>query len=334
MINHSTRFAVIGHGSWGTALVKILTDNRMAVDWYVRNDKVREHIQDERNNPKYLSQVNFHTRRLKLHSNIDTAVENAQVVIMATPSAFIKGVLDDLTVPLCDKFVITSIKGIVPDEYITIAEYLHEHLDVSFGNIGVLTGPCHAEEVALERLSYLTIACKEEQKAQRFVEVFSNDYMRVTGSTDIYGTEYAAVLKNIYAVAVGVCNALRYGDNFTAVLIANAAIEIERFMKATYDYERQLFASAYLGDLLVTCYSGFSRNRAFGQFIGKGYTAKVAQMEMSMVAEGYYAAACIRHLKERKGLNIDMPIADAMYEILYQKKNPADEINKILPKFI
>ncbi len=334
MLDRSKKFAVIGHGSWGTALVKILTDNRLSVDWYVRNSEVREHIVNHRCNPKYLSEVHFHTRKLKVHGNIDTAVEGADIVILATPSAFLKDVLGELNIPLSDKLVISAIKGIVPGEYITVAEYLNQYWDLPFDNIGVLSGPCHAEEVALERMAYLTVACKSESTAQELATTIANDYIRVIASTDIYGLEYAAVLKNIYAIAVGVCHSMGFGDNFYAVLISNAAIEMERFMAKTFDFERQPQASAYLGDLLVTCYSGFSRNRTFGQLIGKGYSPKVAQIEMNMVAEGYYATACIRMLKEKSGVVVDMPIADAMYSILYEKKNAAREFSKILSKFI
>lgn len=334
MLDHLTRFAVVGHGSWATAIVKILTDNRRAVNWYVRSDSVREHIAAHRSNPKYLSEVRFHTRRLTLHDDISEAVEDASVVILATPSAFIKNVLADLQCPLSGKFVISAIKGIVPDEYITIGEYLNEYWNLPYDNLGVLTGPCHAEEVALERLSYLTIACKSLENASEIAEVVANDYIRVTTSTDIYGTEYGSVLKNIYAIAVGMCHSMGFGDNFTAVLIANAAVEMERFMNSTYNFERQVLASAYLGDLLVTCYSGFSRNRTFGQLIGKGYSVKVAQIEMKMVAEGYYATACIQKLKERNSMKVDMPIAEAMYRIIYEKKNPRKEIQRILAKFI
>ncbi len=334
MLDRSTRFAVIGHGSWATALVKILTDNSRSVDWYVRNGEILEHISTHRNNPKYLRQVHFHTKRLKLHSDINSAVADAQIIILATPSAFIKEVMADLDMELNDKFIISAIKGIVPGEYITIAEYLNQHWTVPFDNIGVLTGPCHAEEVALERQSLLTIACKSESNARDIASAFHNDYIGITTSTDIYGAEYGAVLKNIYAIAVGMCHSLGYGDNFISVLISNAAIEMEHFMNGTYPFERQVLASAYLGDLLVTCYSGFSRNRTFGQLIGKGYSARVAQMEMNMVAEGYYAAACIKQVLSSKDVSIDMPIADGIYEILYENKNARKEIQKITNKFI
>ncbi len=334
MLSQKTRFAVVGHGSWATALVKILTDNGMTVDWFVRNSEVLESIESNFSNPKYLRDVHFHTNTLHLHGDINSAVRRAEIVILATPSAFLKGVMADLREPLSAKFVISSIKGIVPEEYITIAEYLNQCWALPFDNIGVLTGPCHAEEVAQERLSYLTLACKSESRAEELSEAFACDYIRMTTNTDIYGAEYGAVLKNIYAIAVGMCHTLGYGDNFISVLIANAAIEMERFMDSTYEYPRQVLASAYLGDLLVTCYSGFSRNRSFGQLIAKGYSVKVAQMEMNMVAEGYYAAACIKQIISQKSVTIDMPIADAVYSILYEGKSAKKEIKKILDKFI
>lgn len=330
MLNRDTRFAVIGHGSWATAIVKILTDNRVAVDWYVRNDEVRAHIATHRSNPKYLSEVHFYTRRLKLHGDVSEAIQNADIVILATPSAFIKNVLADMTVTFDDKFVISSIKGIVPGEFLTIAEYLHQCHALPYDRIGVLTGPCHAEEVALERLSYLTMACKSYDRAVELSAAFANDYIRINGSTDIYGAEYGPVLKNIYAIAVGMCGSLGYGDNFTAVLISNAAIEMSHFMEKTYPFNRDILASAYLGDLLVTCYSRFSRNRTFGQMIGKGYSVAAAQMDMNMIAEGYYAAACIRQVKLRCGVDVNMPIADAMYAIMYEKKSAVKEMAKIL----
>lgn len=334
MINRETSIAVIGHGSWATALVKILSDNKVSVNWYVYNEEIREHLSTHQSNNKYLSSVHFCPAHVSLYSDINEAISKSQVILLAAPSAFLKDVLKDLTVPLEDKFVISAIKGIVPDQYLTIAEYMHEFYGLPFDNIGVITGPCHAEEVALERLSYLTMACKSLDKARELAELFSGDYIKMRCSTDIYGAEYGAVLKNIYAIAVGVCHSLGYGDNFMAVLISNAAIEMAHFMKSTYDFDRDILASAYLGDLLVTCYSPFSRNRTFGQLIGKGYSAKIAQLEMNMVAEGYYATACIRQVKTRCGIEVEMPIADAMYEILYSKKRAAREIKKILDKFI
>lgn len=331
-ITKDAKFAVIGHGSWATAIVKILLENNNTVNWYVRNPQVREHLAEHRSNPKYLSQVHFYTNRLRLCADIDDAVRDSEIVLLATPSAFIKSVMSELTVPMDDKFIISAIKGIVPDDYVTVAEYVNQYYDISFDRIGIITGPCHAEEVALERLSYLTMVCKDLAMAEIIGEKFSTEYIKITFSTDIYGTEYGAVLKNIYAITVGMCHSMGYGDNFMAVLISNAALEMERFMQQTYPAERNICNSAYLGDLLVTCYSQFSRNRTFGLMIGKGYSVRNAQMEMNMIAEGYYATACIQQVKSRGNMKIEMPIAEAMYNILYEKKNPSKEIKKILPK--
>lgn len=326
--------AVIGHGSWATAIVKILTDNSATVNWYVRNPDVRDHLQTEYTNPRYLSNVHFCCKSLNIFDNIDQAVAASDIIVLATPSAFLQGVLADLTLPLNDKFIISAIKGIVPDGYLTIAEYVNQRYGLPFDNIGIITGPCHAEEVALERLSYLTMVCKNIETAKTLAARFANKNIITSSSTDIYGSEYASVLKNIYAIAVGMCHSLGYGDNFMAVLIANAADEMARFMSVTYDYPRNTNHSAYLGDLLVTCYSQFSRNRTFGMMIGKGYSVKNAQMEMNMVAEGYYAAACIKKVIERCDMNIDMPIAEAMYAVLYEKKSAKIQVKNILDKLV
>lgn len=334
MIDQQIKFTVIGHGSWATAIVKILTDNGHTVGWYVRNCDVKEHIALHGNNPKYLSQVHFAPSSLVLYDDLNRAASESQVLVLATPSAFVKSVMGDLCVPIVDKFVISAIKGIVHGEWLTIAEWLNRDLGVPYSNIGVITGPCHAEEVALERLSYLTMVCKSAEKASQIGSCFASSSIRITTSNDIYGVEWASVLKNIYAIAGGVCHSLGYGDNFMAVLISNAAIEIERFLDSTYPCERQIMASAYLGDLLVTCYSQFSRNRTFGQMVGKGYTVRSAQMEMNMVAEGYYATACLQEVKRRNGYDVSMPIADAMYDILYNKRSAKATFAKILDKLI
>lgn len=329
-ITKRTPCTVIGHGSWATAIVKILLENNNYVNWYIRNSIILEHVATCRTNPKYLSQVHFYTNKLRLCGDINDAVSDAGIIILATPSAFLKVVLEELTEPLDSKFVISAIKGIVPEDYLTVAEYVNKNYNLPFDQIGIITGPCHAEEVALERLSYLTMVCKNEESAQILGERFMTDYIKITTSTDIYGTEYSSVLKNIYAIAVGMCHGLGYGDNFQAVLISNAAREMDRFLKLTYPTDRDTNYSAYLGDLLVTCYSQFSRNRTFGLMLGKGYSVKTAQIEMNMIAEGYYATACIHHINER--FNVEMPIADAMYEILYNRKSATREIKKILDK--
>ena len=324
MIDKAARCAVIGYGSWGTALVKILLENEPCVGWHIVNEEVGQHIRRHNVNPKYLSSVYLDTSKLHISDDIDEVVSEADVILLAVPSAFLKAVLEKLTLPLTDKFVISAIKGIVPDEYVTIAEYLNENFALPFEQIGILTGPCHAEEVALERLSYLNVVAKNEDNARLLADKFSCDYIRYNILTDIYGTEYAAVLKNIYAVAVGICHGLGYGDNFLSVLIANAAREMARFLKETYPFDRDIHSSAYLGDLLVTSYSQFSRNRTFGTMIGKGYSVKSAQIEMNMIAEGYYASSCICHINRK--WHVEMPIADAVYRILYERRNVREEI--------
>ncbi len=243
--------------------------------------------------------------------------EQADLVVLAVPSAYIKTTLQPLRVSLENKFIVSAIKGIIANEYITIAEFMNQDYGVPFDRIGIVSGPSHAEEVAMERLTYLTMVCKDIDNAKVLGRKFASRYINTVYSTDIYGVEYGAVLKNIYAVAVGICTGLGYGDNFMAVLIANSAMEMSRFMERTYPSPRDFNASVYLGDLLVTCYSKFSRNRTFGTMIGKGYSVKSTMIEMTMVAEGYYSSACINQINKK--FDIYMPIADAVYRILYQK---------------
>ena len=332
IIDKAARCSVIGHGSWATALVKILLENENSVGWYIRNGEVAAHVKEHQTNPKYLSSVHFNLQKLEIYDNLNEVVENSDVLVLAAPSAFLKTVLEPLTVSLKEKFVISAIKGIVPDEYVTIAEYLNQHYGLPFEQIGIITGPCHAEEVALERLSYLNVITKEEENAAFLAKKFRTHYINTHILTDIYGAEYAAVLKNIYAIAVGICHGLGYGDNFLSVLIANGAREMKRFLDETYPFDRDINSSADLGDLLVTSYSQFSRNRTFGMMIGKGYSVKSAQIEMNMVAEGYYASSCIYHINKEK--KVEMPIADAVYNILYCKRNASVEIRLLTEQLI
>lgn len=332
ILEGTEKCAVIGSGSWATAIVKILLDNEKEVIWYVRRPDSLRHIAEYGNNPKYLRDVHFDTSRIHLTSDVDEAVSGASIVILATPSAFLESVLDGLTVPLSGKFVVSAVKGIIPDGLLTIAEFVNRRYGVPFNRIGIVTGPCHAEEVALERLSYLTVVCKSLENARTLARKFETRFIRTSTSTDIYGTEYAAALKNIYAIGVGIATGLGYGDNFLAVLISNSAMEMDRFLRESYPAERETTASAYLGDLLVTAYSQFSRNRTFGIMVGKGYSVRTAQIEMSMVAEGYYAAECIMRVNEGHGINI--PIAEAVYAILYRGECPAAAIGKLTENLI
>ena len=290
-IGNEARCAVIGYGSWATAIVGLLTANETRVGWYVRNPEVLEGLLTEGRNPRYLSDMEFDRDRIAPSDDLDGIVREADILILATPSAYLKTFLEPLTVPLKDKFVVSAIKGIVPGDYKTIVEYIHDHYGLSYKQIGIFTGPSHAEEVSRGKLSYLTVVCTDPGNARSLGAKFATDYIHLSYSTDLYGIEYAAILKNIYALSVGIAVGLGYGDNFLAVLIANSAGEMRRFLEESYPAERDTLVSGYLGDLLVTCYSVYSRNRRLGLLIGHGCTVKSALNEMTMVAEGYFAAA-------------------------------------------
>lgn len=331
-ISKHAKWAVIGHGSWATALVKIILRNEKQVGWYVRNSQILSHIQEHKSNPKYLSDVHFPVKAVHASDDLDKVVREADIIVLAAPSAFLKTTLETLTESLKEKFVISAIKGIVTPEHITVAEYMNQAYGVPFSQAGILTGPCHAEEVALERLSYLTMVCHSEANAKLLAAKIASDFIRVNCSTDIYGVEYATVIKNIYAIAVGIAVGLGYGDNFLAVLIANANSEMDRFLAQTFPYERNVSYSAYLGDLLVTSYSQFSRNRRLGMMVGKGYPISTARIEMGMVAEGYYSAKCISQINQKFG--IDMPITEMVHNILYGNASPAKEMKILTEKLI
>ena len=320
----SPKVGIIGSGSWATAIAKMLLNNVSSINWHFRNRDYIQQFRQYRHNPNYLTGVEFNMDNVNLSSDINEVVEKSDVLVIAIPSAFLKDVLSPLRVSLKDKFVISAIKGLVPDENMIIGSYLTKAYEVPPTSIGVISGPCHAEEVALERLSYLTISCQDAEKAELFSSLLSCSYIKTTISDDIYGTEYASVLKNIMAIASGICHGLFYGDNFQAVLLSNAIQEIKRFVDTVHPISRDIKSSAYLGDLLVTSYSQFSRNRHFGVLLGKGYSVKYAQMEMLMIAEGYYAVKSIKEIN--KQYNVYMPITDAVYNIIYEKISPPIEI--------
>ena len=316
-------YGVIGGGSWATAIVKMLCETQSQVGWYMRNTRAIEHIRQEEHNPNYLSSVSFDPNQFWLSDDINEIVTQAKVVILAIPSAFLCSELEHLTIPLSNKLVFSAIKGIVPESSLIVGAHLNEHYGLPMESIGVITGPCHAEEVALERLSYLTIACAHKPNAKLVAQALSSSYIKCSVSDDIMGTEYAAVLKNIYALAAGIAHGLGYGDNFQSVLMSNAIREMKRYVKSVHRMKRNINGSAYLGDLLVTGYSVFSRNRMFGTMIGKGYTVKSAMMEMKMVAEGYYATKSAYNLNAEKGKRQSKtPIINAVYQVLYEGKSP------------
>lgn len=312
-----SKIAVIGGGSWATALVKILCENNTTVGWYVRNEVIYNHLVQGRHNPNYLSSVEFDMSKLDLQTDINKIIQQYDVLIIATPSFYLGNMLAPLTVSLKDIVVFSAIKGIVPEKKVLVGAYLAQNYNVDEALFGVIAGPCHAEEVALERLSYLTLASSNLALAEQMKEKLGCNYIQVSLSEDVIGVEYAATLKNIYAIAVGIAHGLGYGDNFISVLISSAMREMKCFLKQIGKKKRNINNSAYLGDLLVTCYSIFSRNRMLGNMIGKGYTVKAALMEMTMIAEGYYGAKTIYELS--RSFNGEYPILQFVYQVLYEK---------------
>jgi len=316
---------VIGGGSWASAIVKMLSENPEKIHWWMRNEESAEHLRKYRHNPKYLQSVEYDVEKINVTTDLDQVVESSEWLIMATPSAFLAEVFVDFPVEkMKGKVIFSAIKGIVPEFNAIPARYFHKTFGTAYEDIGIIAGPCHAEEVALERLSYLTLACKDEEKANMMAEVLKCRYIKTAVSEDLFGTELSAVLKNIYAIASGIFSGLGYGDNFQAVLISNAIQEIENFSDAVNPLHRDVLTSAYLGDLLVTAYSKFSRNRTFGFMIGKGYSVKTAQLEMEMIAEGYYAVKSIMEINKK--FMVDLPIVEAVYNVIYQRISPVVEM--------
>ena len=330
-MNSGSQIAVIGGGSWATAIVKMLCNNSKEVHWWVRNQTVLDHIKKYKHNPNYLTSVEFDTTKLLLSADLKEVVSKADILIMAVPSAFLKDALKELTVEdFKNKKVFSAIKGIVPEHNLIVGEFFNTQYNIPLENIGVITGPCHAEEVAMEKLSYLTIASQNTENANFVASQLNCRYIKTTVSDDIFGTEYSAVLKNVFAIASGICHGIGYGDNFQAVLISNAIQEIMAFVDVVHPIDRDKKSSAYLGDLLVTAYSQFSRNRMFGNMIGKGYSVRYAQLEMNMFAEGYYGVKCIHEINKK--FKVNMPITDAVYNIVYEKISPAIEMKLLTDK--
>lgn len=324
------RIGILGGGSWATAIAKIVLNNASEISWYMRRQEQIDEFIRLSKNPSYLTGLKFDTDRIKFTSNINFLVATSDILIFATPSPFLKNHLRKLHRRIDKKIIVSAIKGIVPDENLIITEFFEQVYKVPKENVAVLAGPCHAEEVALERLSYLTIASESREKAKMLAAKFATSFIKTSTSEDVTGMEYSSVMKNIYSIAVGICHGLKYGDNFQSVLVSNAIQEIKRFCNATNPLYRDINESAYLGDLLVTAYSKFSRNRLFGNMIGKGYSVKTAQMEMEMIAEGYYATKCIHEINEK--FKVEMPIVDAVYDILYNRSSPILRIRELTDK--
>ena len=322
--------AILGGGTWATALAKVVLSTQSQLNWYMRRPEQIEAFKKLGHNPSYLSNVTFDLNKINFYSDINQIVDNSDTLIFAIPSPFLKAHLDKLIDKqvLIDKFIVSAIKGIIPPENLIVTEYLTDVYKISTDNIAIIGGPCHAEEIALERLTFPTAACTDITKAEKLAQTLTNRAVKVSTSTDVTGIEVAAVLKNVYAIASGICHGLKYGDNFQAVLVTNAIQEMNRFVSKVNPIDRQINDSAYLGDLLVTAYSSFSRNRTFGSMVGKGYSVLAAQAEMQMIAEGYFGTKCIEEMNKR--YNVEIPIADTVYRILYEKSSAQDEIMKLI----
>ncbi|MDZ4668761.1 MAG: NAD(P)H-dependent glycerol-3-phosphate dehydrogenase [bacterium] len=339
MINLKS-IAVIGGGSWATALVKILSENKASgkskiesLSWWVRSEEKAEYIRTHRHNPDYISSIEIHPDQVKVSANLQEVIEGAEVLLVVIPAAFLETSLSDCNPDtIKKKIIVSAIKGLVPSTKQIVGDYFMEHYGIEEKKILVISGPCHAEEVANEKLSYLTIAGVQAELARGFASTLNNEYIRTVVSSDVRGTEYGAVLKNIYAVAAGICHGLGYGDNFQAVLMSNSIREMKRFLRNITDTDRKINHSAYLGDLLVTGYSVHSRNRTFGNMIGKGYTVQAAQLEMKMIAEGYYATKNLHELNEK--MLVKMPIMDTVFQIIYEGKSAKKAIQKLSEKLV
>lgn len=344
------QLGVLGSGSFATALAKLLTDNGNKINWYVRNKQTAEHITKRHHNPNYLSSVYFDTGKLFLNNTIEETINQSEYIVLAIPSTYIHDTLKELPRNIFkDKKIISAVKGIMPEQVLLVNDYLKQEFNVPLENYYCIMGPCHAEEVAAEKLSYLTFSGVNETHTQQIADHFKTVYLNTIINDDVYGVQFAAILKNIYALAAGIAHGLEYGDNFLSVLIANAADEMAGFLREVGVRNMEVgihheiipgvktviplkksanyAASVYLGDLLVTCYSLFSRNRTFGNMIGKGYSVKSAQLELNMVAEGYNASRCIHIINEK--VKAEIPIAGTVYKILWENLPPKQGFKQI-----
>jgi glycerol-3-phosphate dehydrogenase (NAD(P)+) len=344
------RFGVIGSGSWATALAKILTDNRTPINWWIRHPSIINHIRSRHHNPQYLPSVQFDTGLLTMSANVQEVVAASDTLVIAVPSAYVAGTLQGLDKSIFrGKRIISAVKGILPEQNLLLNDWLGREFEFSLSDYFTVMGPCHAEEVAAEKLSYLTFSGEDVTRTGEIASYFTTEYLNTVINNDIYGVQYAAILKNIYALGAGIAHGLEYGDNFLSVLIANCADEMASFLlkvgirhievgihaeedPATHKRSANYAASVYLGDLLVTCYSLFSRNRTFGNMIGKGYSVKAAQLELNMVAEGYNASKCIYLIN--KEIRAEMPIAATIYHILWENVKAMDGFKQIEPYLV
>jgi len=332
MKNFPGKIAVMGGGSWATSLAKILMYSQPSINWYMRRPDRIEDFKLKNRNPAYMSSITFDTSRISFYSDINQAIEDSDTLLFATPSPYLKDHLKKVSTSIHNKYLISAIKGLVPDENMLVNDYFSHFFDVDPKNIIVIAGACHAEEIAMEHMSYLTLVSRDLTKAKLLADtIFRTPYLKSACSNDIVGLEYVSALKNIYAIVAGICSGLKYGVNFQAVYIPNAFDEMIRFLNVVKPMKRNITSAAYFSDLLVTSYSTFSRNRMFGKMIGEGNSVQVAKVELGQVAEGYYATKCIHEINAIH--HVDMPILDALYAILYERKSPTEQIRKITEIF-
>lgn len=328
-MSENLRFGLLGSGSWATAIAKMLLTNVDALNWWVRREETKEYLEQHGRNPHYIQSISFDATKLMVSTSMQEVIDQSDILIFAIPSAHLDDVIQNQQVAgMENKLLISAIKGMVVKYDSIPARYLHKEFQVPYDRIGLIAGPCHAEEVAREKLSYLTVACPDLTIAEAVASALKTRYIRVSTSEDVFGTEIAAVLKNIYAVGAGIALGLGYGDNFLSVLISNASQEMKAFLAAVHELDRDVKKSPYLGDLLVTAYSPHSRNRNLGLMIGKGYSVKGAVMEMSMVAEGYNGSEGIFHMNKR--FQVHLPIANAVYRILHERMSPVIEMRLLV----
>lgn len=331
-MNFPGKIAVMGGGSWATALAKLLVDNGNEIVWYIHRQDRIDSFRASGRNPAYLSDVTFDMTHITFTASIDEAARMADTLILAMPSPYFKKQISGITSDISSKAVVSAIKGIVPDDEMVISDYMESHFGINSGRSLVVSGPCHAEEVAMGRRSFLTVGCNDIYRAEQFARVLRGPALTTITSSDVTGIEYAAVLKNVYAICAGMIHGLRSGDNFQAMLVSNAVMEMQRFVNTVVPRPRNISDSVYLGDLLVTAYSRFSRNHNFGVMIGRGLSVKAARMEMVQTAEGYYATKCIHDVNRR--YRVTMPILEGVYAILYQGKKPETAVAEMADSFI
>ena len=329
-MSFNKNIGVLGAGSWGTALVKMLSENCDKIFWYSRNDIQIKEIIKTKKNPKYLKDLEIDTDKMSISSDLNFIIDNSDILIIAIPSPYIEKSLNEHKTALANKIIFSGSKGVIPESHLVITEHLHKEYNIPYKNLGILSGPTHAEEIAKGKLSYLTVGSSNDEISKYLSKKLFSPYVHTSISNDVIGIEYAATLKNIYSILVGISFGLGYGDNFISVLISHCTKEMINFIKSIDNVKREFSHSAYIGDLLVTTYSRHSRNRTFGEMIGEELPVKKAISKMSMIVEGYYATKNAYEISKSKNMNFE--IIKVVHEILYNNKNAELELKLLAEK--